>query len=221
LSAGVLFDLDGTLVDTNYLHVVAWWEAFRAYGHDVPTTDIHSYVGQGADRLVESVLGHDDRRVAEAHDDIYAARLHNVPVLPGAADLLRRTKAAGLLVVLASSASKPEVDQLRRALNVDDVIDQGTSSDEADESKPAPDIVQVALDKAGLAPADCLFVGDTVWDVEAAERARVRCIALLSGGICEQDLRQAGAVAVYRDAAALLAEFDTSPIGALAASAAK
>ena len=217
---GVLFDLDGTLVDTNYLHIVAWWEGFRTYGHDVPMSVIHSYVGQGADRLVESVLGHDDRRVAEAHDDIYAARLHSVPVLAGAADLVRKTKAAGLVVVLASSASKHEVEHLRRALDVDDVVDEVTTSDDADESKPAPDIVQIALEKADLMPSDCVFVGDTVWDVEASQKAGVRCVAVLSGGICEQALRDAGAVAVYRDAGALLGDFDISPLGALAGSTA-
>lgn len=212
---GVLFDLDGTLLDTNYLHVVAWWEAFRAYGHEVPGRLIHSFVGQGADRLVESVLGEEDGRIAEAHNDIYAARLHSIPVLPGAADLVRATKSAGLVVVLASSASAHELEHLRKALNVDDDVDVVTSSDDADESKPAPDIVQVALDKADLTSDECLFVGDTVWDVEAAQGSGLPCVAVLSGGICEQDLRAAGAVEVYRDSAALLEDFDNSPLGAL------
>src|SRR3954464_12821539 len=109
-SAGVLFDVDGTLVDTNYLHVVAWWQAFRAYGHAVTMQRLHGLVGQGAERLVTSVLGRPDQDVADAHTDFYGPELHRLPAFPGAAELLRAVKSAGLAVVLATSASEQEAE---------------------------------------------------------------------------------------------------------------
>src|SRR3954451_11487341 len=221
MRAGILFDVDGTLVDTNYLHVVAWWHAFRAHNHTIPMHKLHETVGQGSDRFVESILGHEDEDVANAHTDFYGPFLHDLAPFPGAAELLRATKRAGLAVVLATSASAKEAGQLRAALDADDVIDEVTNKDDAEESKPDPDIVQTALDKAGVDPAHALFVGDTVWDVEAARRAGLDCVAVLSGGIPEHDLRDAGAVAVYRDVKHLLEEFDDSPLAKLAATIAK
>src|SRR3954452_7119852 len=203
---GILYDVDGTLVDTNYLHVVAWWHAFRAHGHTVPMRKLHETVGQGSDRFVETILGHHDEDVANAHTDFYGPFLHELAAFDGAADLLRATKLAGLAVVLATSASAKEAEHLRAALGVDDVIDEVTSKDDVEESKPDPDIVQTALDKAGLDAVDALFVGDTVWDIEAARRAGLDCVAVLSGGIPEHDLRDAGAVAIYRDVKHLLEE---------------
>src|SRR4051794_18344794 len=147
---GVLFDVDGTLVDTNYLHVVAWWKAFRSRDHQVPMSTLHRTVGQGADRFVESVLGRSDDDVAKAHSDFYGPHLHELATFPKAADLLRATKAAGLVVVLATSATEEEAGHLRAAIDADDVIDALTHSEDADESKPDPDIVETALDKAGL-----------------------------------------------------------------------
>lgn len=215
-SFGVLFDVDGTLVDTNYLHVVAWWHAFRAAGHQVSMTDIHRTVGQGAGRLIDSLLGAQDDAVEQGHTDFYSPFLYEAPAFPHAADLLRTTKKAGLSVVLATSASEKEAGMLRQAIDADDVIDALTNSDDVESSKPEPDIVQAALDKADLSADRALFVGDTVWDVEAARRAGLDCVAVLSGGISEHELREAGAVAVYRDVAALLDGFDESPLGELA-----
>jgi HAD superfamily hydrolase (TIGR01509 family) len=212
---GVLFDVDGTLVDTNYLHVVAWWHAFRSQGHQVSMSTLHRTVGQGSDRFVESVLGHDDDDVSKAHSDFYGPHLHELAAFPKAADLLRATKEAGLVVVLATSATEEEAAHLRGAIDADDVIDALTHSEDAEESKPDPDIVQTALDKAGLDADRALFVGDTVWDVEAARRAGLDCVCVRSGGIGAEELREAGAIAVYDDVAALLADFDDSPIGAL------
>jgi len=220
MRAGILFDVDGTLVDTNYLHVVAWWHAFRAHGHTIPMRRLHETIGQGSGRLVETILGNADEDVANAHTDFYGPFLHQLAPLAGAADLLRATKGAGLAVVLATSASAKEADHLRAALDADDVIDEVTNKDDVEESKPDPDIVQTALEKAGLEAANALFVGDTVWDVEAARRADLDCVAVLSGGIAEHDLRDAGAVAVYRDVQHLLDDFDDSPLAKLAASVA-
>jgi len=216
MRGGILFDVDGTLVDTNYLHIVAWSRALRANGHHVPMRKLHETVGQGADRFVETVLGHENSEVSDAHADFYGPFLHELTPFDGAAALLRATKKAGLVVVLATSASAKEAQHLRDALDADDAIDEVTSKDDVEESKPDPDIVRTALDKAGLKAADALFVGDTVWDVEAAKRAGLDCVAVLTGGIPEHDLRDAGAVAVYRDVRHLLDEFDDSPLADLA-----
>jgi HAD superfamily hydrolase (TIGR01509 family) len=213
---GVLFDVDGTLVDSNYLHVVAWWHAFRARGHQPSMNQLHQTVGQGSERFVESVLGHADDAVSDAHSDFYGPFLHRLVAFPGAAELLTTTKKAGLSVVLATSASAKETEHLLRAIDADDAIDVVTSKDDVEESKPDPDIVRTAMDKAGLVPQRCVFVGDTVWDVEAARRAGLDCVCVLSGGIAEEQLRDAGAVAVYRDVAHLLDDFEASALGALA-----
>jgi HAD superfamily hydrolase (TIGR01509 family) len=207
---GVLFDVDGTLVDTNYLHVIAWWQAFRSQGHQVAMTDLHRTVGQGSDQFVSSIIGRDDGKIADAHTDFYGQWKHQLTAFPGAADLLRTTKKAGLSVVLATSASEAEAEHLTAAIDADDAIDVVTTKGDADSSKPDPDIVQSALDKAELQPADAVFVGDTVWDVQAAGRAGVATIGFRSGGVSEGELRDAGAVAVYDDAAHLLAELDSS-----------
>ncbi|MCA6096082.1 HAD family hydrolase [Streptomyces sp. SCA3-4] len=213
-----VFDVDGTLVDTNYLHAVTWWEAFHQAGHRVPMTDIHHTVGMGSDRLVERLLGEDrdrdqDDALSAAHTAVYATWFDRLPVLDGAADLLRTLARRGWTVVLATSAQGAELAALRRAIDADDAIHDATSADDVESSKPAPDPVQQALEQAGVPPARALFVGDTVWDVRAARRAGVDCVALLSGGIGRTELQEAGAVAVYRDPAALLAGLDDSPFG--------
>ena len=212
---GVLYDVDGTLVDTNYLHVVAWWHAFRSRGHRVPMTDLHRTVGQGSDQFVSSILGHDDDEIADAHSDFYGPFKHQLMSFDGAADLLRTTKKAGLVVVLATSASEAEAKHLTAAIDANDAIDVVTTKGDVDASKPDPDIVKTALDKAGLTSGDAIFVGDTVWDVEAARRGGLDCVCVLTGGIGEQELRDAGAVAVYRDVRHLLDDFDASPIARL------
>jgi phosphoglycolate phosphatase-like HAD superfamily hydrolase len=213
--SGVLFDVDGTLVDTNYLHVIAWSRALRANGHEVPMARLHRTVGQGSDQFVGTVLGHADDAVSAAHSDFYGPNLHDLVAFSGAADLLRTTKKAGLRVVLSTSASDEEVEHLRQAIDADDAIDELTCKDDVDSSKPDPDLVQVGLDKAGLTAARAVFVGDTVWDVEAAKRAGVPCVGVLSGGISAAELRDAGAVAIYDDVAQLLREFDDSPLAGL------
>ena len=213
----VLFDVDGTLVDSNYFHVLAWWQAFTENGHEVTMIALHRLIGQGSDRLVESVIGKPDSDVVEAHSAQWSEWIDRTPSLPGATDLLRRTKSAGLDVVLATSASSDELQTLRQAIAADDVIDHATSKDDAEESKPDPSIVQAALSAGGYDPADTVLVGDTVWDVEAAKRAGVpTVVTVLTGGISEAELRDAGAAEVYRDPAELAARFDDSALGALA-----
>jgi HAD superfamily hydrolase (TIGR01509 family) len=213
----VLLDVDGTLVDSSYLHVVAWWEAFRSQGHDVAMTDIHRCIGMGSDRLVETLLDKPSDDVVEAHTDYYAPRLRQLRPVADATRLLRRAHDAGLVVVLATSASGKEALHLRAALDCDDVIDHMTTSEDADNAKPEPDIVVSAMESADLQTENCAFVGDSVWDIEACTRVDMPCIALLSGGISAAELTAAGAVAVYQDPAQLLEEFDTAVLGRLPA----
>lgn len=214
----VLFDVDGTLVDSNYLHAVCWWEAFTQAGHDVPASRIHRAIGMGSDQLLDALLPQDRDRDADdgiraAHGALYATYWSRQRPLPGAADLLRACKKRGLRVILASSADEREFAALRAALDADDAIDDATSSADVDRSKPAPDLVRTALDKAGVAPDAAVFVGDTVWDVQACRKAGVPCIGLLSGGISRDELAGAGAAEVYDGPAELLAALAGSLIG--------
>jgi HAD superfamily hydrolase (TIGR01509 family) len=216
MARGVLFDIDGTLVDSNYATVLAWADAFASLGYNVPMVRIHNLVGQGAERLVENAVGWVDDSAVEAHDDFYAPRLHHLQVFDQAAELLRKAKSTGLIVVLATSASARDARFLRASLDADDVIDHATTSDDAESSKPEPDIIHAALEATGLRAQDCVFVGDTVWDVKAAKRAGMDCVCVLTGGIAEADLLEAGAVAVYPAVTDLLDAFDDSPLGELA-----
>jgi HAD superfamily hydrolase (TIGR01509 family) len=207
---GILFDVDGTLVDTTYLHTVAWWEALRQHDNDVPMAEIHRAIGMGSDRILEHLLGPDrdsdaDDAMVKAHDILYGAWWERLRPLPGAADLLRECAKRGLSVVLASSAKEAELKQLRRVLDADDVITAATSSADAKSSKPAPDILQAALDQSDVDPGNCVYVGDAVWDVKAAGKLDIPCIGLECGGTSAAELADAGAVATYRDPAALLA----------------
>ncbi len=213
---GVLFDVDGTLIDTNYLHVVAWWQALRERGYDVTMAGIHEAVGMGSDKLMQRILGKEDPSVSAAHSRYYAPYLGRLRPFPRAADLLRATAQLGLAVVLASSVKSDEVDILLDTLQAGDAIETVVSSSDAEQTKPAPDLVQVAMRRSGLDPGECVMVGDTAWDVEAAGRSGVPCIAVRTGGWSAERLRAAGAVAVYDDVAALLAELPDSPIGRLA-----
>jgi HAD superfamily hydrolase (TIGR01509 family) len=216
-----LFDVDGTLVDTNYLHGVTWWEAFVQGGHVVAMTDIHRAIGMGSDEMLDHLLPADRDRDADlklrlAHSALYATYWSRLRPLPGAADLLRTCQRRGLTVVLASSADEPEFNALRAALDAEDAIDAATFSGEVESSKPAPDLVEVALEKAGVPAGEAVFVGDTVWDVQACQKAGVPCIGLLSGGISRDELTAAGAVEVYPGPADLLAALGDSLLGGAA-----
>jgi HAD superfamily hydrolase (TIGR01549 family) len=170
---GVVFDVDGTLLDTNYLHVAAWWEAFRERGHDIRCADIHRALGMGSEELIKRVLGKPDPSVSAAHSRHYAPYLGRIRPLPGAADLLRATARLGLDVVLATSAKSDEVDLMLDALGAGSAISAAVSSGDVERAKPDPGIVQKALDVSGVDPGRAVMVGDTVWDVFAAERAGI------------------------------------------------
>jgi HAD superfamily hydrolase (TIGR01509 family) len=207
--AGVLFDVDGTLVDTPYLHAVCWAEALRQSGHDVPMATVHRSIGMGSDEILDHLLGpdrdkDDDETVTSAHLALYKQFWGRLRPLPGAVELMRRCTERGVRVVLASSASKEELAALRCTLDADDAIHTATSSTDADAGKPSPDILQAALDQSGLAPQRVHFVGDSVWDAEAAKRAGVPFVGVTCGGTSEAELRAAGAIEVWRDPADLL-----------------
>ena len=215
----VLFDIDGTLVDSNDMHVRAWMEAFETVGATFDAEAIHSQIGKGTDMLVPHFLPDADEALQEklgvAHGDVFKARyLHQVRPFPGAHDLLARTHAAGKAVVLASSASAAELEHYVGLLDVAAFVSETTSADDVENTKPAPDIFAVALKKiAPIAPEDVLVLGDTPYDVEAAAKCGIRAVALRSGKFADDLLRDAGAVALYDDVAALLRDYDRSPLG--------
>ena len=214
----VLFDVDGTLVDSNYLNTVAWWEAFTQAGHEVPMTRIHRSIGMGSDQLLGELLPGDrdqsaDDGIVTSHAALYSVYWSRLRPLPGAARLLRACHEHGLRVILASSAGPRELSVLREALDADDAIDDFTSAGDVDESKPAPDLVQVALRKAASRPQGAVFVGDAVWDALACARAGVPCVGVLSGGTSEAELRHAGAVRVFPGPADLLDAFPSGLLG--------
>ncbi len=214
---GVLFDVDGTLVDSNYLHVFAWLRAFRAAGFDhVTAADVHRRVGMGGELLLEELIGGSDETAKKAHSEEYERLWPDLKPFPGAVDLVREVRRRGGATVLATSATEEEVGALRRALDCDDAITAVTSSADVEEAKPSPDIFATARESVGLAKDRCVVVGDTVYDAEAAGKAGITCVGVLTGGISRRELLDAGMVEVYEDAAALLTAFDQSPLGSLA-----
>lgn len=213
-----LFDVDGTLVDTNYLHAVTWWQAFAKSGYGVEMTDIHRAIGMGSDQLLDHLLPPDrdhsnDEAIRHSHDALFSVYWPHLRPLPGAAALLRACRRRGQRVVLATSAGADELSAMRRALDAEDAIDEITSSADVDRSKPAPDIVEAAIAKAGVRPGEAVFIGDTVWDVRACRRAGIRCLAVLTGGICHDELEVAGADEIYDSAQDLLDHFVETPLG--------
>jgi phosphoglycolate phosphatase-like HAD superfamily hydrolase len=208
---GVLFDIDGTLLDTNYLHVLAWWQAFRDNGHPVSMWTLHRAIGIGSEELVQRVLGRPDDDVVQAHSERYEPLRDQVTAFPKVPELLSACADRGLTVVLATSGAKDDLDWMLPAIGAPDGVIAGTTtSADVDAAKPHPDLLRVAVRDHDLDPARTVAVGDTVWDVEAATSAGLPCVALLSGGIGRDEL--SGAAARYDDPAALLAGLDSSPL---------
>jgi HAD superfamily hydrolase (TIGR01509 family) len=213
----VLFDIDGTLVDSNEQHVNAWSFAFREEGHPQEIDDIRTQIGKGGDLLVPELLPDVDEairnQISKRHGDHFKdIYLENVRAFEGAAELIERVHASGRKVVLASSAKKNELEHYVELLGVKSLIDAATSIDDVETSKPEPDIFGVALEKIGVAAANALVVGDTIYDVDAALRAGVATVGVTSGPFDERQLKDAGAIAVFADVASILREFDRSPL---------
>ena len=218
----VLFDVDGTLVDSNDLHARAWVDAFAEAGITVEFAAVRRCIGMGGDKLMPAVSGLAEdspqgASIAERRGAIFRERyLHDVKAFPGAADLVAAVKGSGLHAVAASSAKKEELTPLLRIAGADWLMDAKTSSDDADASKPEPDIVHAALARVKARPHDAILIGDTPYDVEAATRAGVEAIAFRSGGWGDADL--GGAIAIYDGAWTLLEQFDRSALGVRARS---
>jgi HAD superfamily hydrolase (TIGR01509 family) len=212
----ILFDIDGTLVDSNEAHVDAWLEAFRKEGFEFGRQQIHDQIGKGGDLLVPSLLPHlgeeEREKLAEAHGDIFKSRyLPHLKPFPGGREILRHAADAGQKVVLASSAAREELDHHVETLDAGSLLTATTSKDDVEHSKPCPDIFAKALEKSGcVSPGDAVVVGDTPYDIAAANQLGVPAVAVRSGGFTDEQLKDA--VAIYDDVAALLADYDNSPL---------
>ena len=196
----VLLDLDGTLVDTNYHHGIAWYRAFRAHGIVLPLWQIHRHVGMGGDLMVPALIGDEGEEASgdalrKAHGTHYDELVDEVSALAGAHELLQALRDDGLEVVLASSSQGKYLDRYLELLDARELVDAATTADDVETSKPAPDLLEVAKEKAGSRAL--AMVGDSPWDIESARRAQLPCIALLTGGYSERELLDAGAEIVF------------------------
>ncbi|MDQ4060722.1 MAG: HAD family hydrolase [Pseudomonadota bacterium] len=215
----VIFDVDGTLIDTVDLHAAAWVETFRRYGREVSHDEVRGQIGKGGDQLMPVFLPAD--LIERQGEEIEAFRkelfkrdyLPRARPFPGVRPLFERIRAAGQHIVLASSGKADEVEHYKKLADIADLIDDATSSDDAERSKPYPDIFQAALGRiAPIGPEDAVVVGDTPYDAEAAGKAGLRTVGVLCGGFPERDLRQAGCMAIYRDPEDLLRNYERSPL---------
>jgi HAD superfamily hydrolase (TIGR01549 family) len=211
-----IFDLDGTLIDSVDLHALAWQEAFAKFGHDVSFEQARSQIGKGGDKLIPVFLSEDAQRdhgdeLEEWRGERFkSAYLPLVRPFAAVPELLQRVRNAGLRIAIGSSAKKAELDKYLDIAGIADQVDAATSSEDAEESKPAPDIFQVALKKLGIEGAAVVAIGDTPYDATAARKAGIEAIGVLCGGFSEASLRQAGCVDVYPGPATLFACFDRS-----------
>ncbi len=215
MSRAAILDIDGTLVDTNYHHTIAWYRAFLQSEVTLELWRIHRHIGMGGDQLVAALAG--DEFEAEHGDDVraaekalYMALIHEVRPLPGARALVEDLKRGGHAVVLASSAKPDEVEHYLDLLGVRDLADDWTHSGDVDRTKPHPDLVEAAIGKAG--GGEAVMVGDSTWDCEAADRAGIPAIAVLTGGFSEAELREAGAVCAFRSVEELRAGIRSTPL---------
>ena len=214
MARAAILDLDGTLVDTNYHHALAWSRAFRQHGIVLPLWKVHRAIGMGGDKLIAALAGDEVERergdgIREAEDEEYQALIAETEPFDGARDLVAELAGRGFVVVLASSAKQHELDHYLDLLDVRELVDGWTSSADVEATKPDPDLVHAALDKART--RDAVMVGDTGWDCEAAARAGIATVCVLTGGWSADELRRAGAVAVYESVVELNERLDEAP----------
>ena len=213
-----LLDVDGTLIDSNYQHALAWYRAFRRHGIVLPVWRVHRAIGMGGDQLVPALAGEkvDKEKgdeIRETRDPIYKELLSEVEPLHGAHDLIVDLKERGMRVVLASSSPKDELEHYLELLDAEDLADASTTKDDVEATKPAPDLVRAALEKAGVEADRAVMVGDARWDVEAAAKAGVETLCVMTGGWSKQELREAGAAAVFESADELRRRLDETLLG--------
>ena len=210
-----ILDVDGTLVDTNYHHALAWYRAFRNHGIVLPLWRLHRHVGMGGDKYVAALAGEEvekriGERLREEWEAVFDEVLDEIEPLAGARDLVVELKGRGLRVVLASSSIEKHLDAFLDKVDLRGLADAWTTKDDVESSKPEPDLVRAALEKAGS--DDAVMMGDTPWDVEAARKAGVETIGVVTGGFSELELRDAGAVAVYESVDVLRCRLDETPL---------
>jgi len=213
-----ILDIDGTLVDTNYQHAIAWYRAFRAEGVVLPLWRIHRHIGMGGDQLVAALAGEDfdaehGDSVRDAEKGLYMELIDEVEPLEGARELLERLSESGHALVLASSAKPDEVEHYLDLLDARELADGWTTSGDVERTKPEPDLVAAAVEKAGGGRA--VLIGDSTWDCEAAKRADVPTIAVLTGGFSDRELREAGAACVFETLPELLDRIEDTPLRAV------
>lgn len=215
----VLFDIDGTLVDSNYLHVHAWCRAFSEAGISVESWRIHRSIGMDGSRLVESLASGASRgqrdQATELHSRFYKETIPLLRLVPGARQLLNQVSSHGLQVVLATSAPEDELSTLRELLDVEELVSAVTSGEDVEVAKPEPAIVDIALRRAGVDYSRAVFIGDSVWDAKASARASVPCIGVRSGGVSREELENAGATMVFDNVQGIADQFEASPLAEL------
>ena len=214
MARAVLLDVDGTLIDANYQHALAWYRAFRANGLVMPIWKIHRHVGMGGDQLVPALIGEEadaekGADIRETRKEIYQELIEEVAPLDGAHELIADLKERGRTAVLASSAPEKEIDHYLDLLEARDLADGWTTDDDVEATKPEPDLVRAALVMAGTDEA--VLVGDTPWDIESARKSGIETITVITGGYSEQELRDAGAVGVYESVQELRAHLEEPP----------
>ncbi len=212
---GVIFDVDGTLLDNNYFHAIAWWRALRGAGIEIPMSRVHRGIGMGGSEMMAALIGEQRPELSEAHGREFAGFRDEMVAFTAVPELLREVKSMGLRVMLGTSARPENLPAMLQAINADDAIHGIVSSEDVEQAKPHPDIFSTALARGGLDPDRTLVVGDTRWDVEAARRAGLSCLTVLTGGWSEAELLAAGSVAVYDSPQDLLHRLDASPLAGL------
>ncbi|HWF73779.1 MAG TPA: HAD family hydrolase [Solirubrobacteraceae bacterium] len=210
-----VLDIDGTLVDTNYHHAIAWYRAFRTHGIILPIWRIHRHIGMGGDQMVKALTDEETEtergeEIRAAEKDEYLALVDEVEPMDGSRELIEELKQRGHTVVLASSAKEDEVERYLDLLDARDLADSWTTSADVEATKPEPDLVRAALDRAG--GTDGTMVGDTPWDVMSAQGAGIETLAVLTGGFSAAELRDAGALDVFESVAELRAKLDETPL---------
>lgn len=215
----VIFDVDGTLIDSVDLHAHAWQDAFREFGHEVAFDKLRGQIGKGGDQLLPVFLSKEE--IAAKGEALNARRgaifkeryLSRIKPFPMVRELLQRIQDDGMRIALASSAKQDELAAYEKAARIEDLLQAETSTDDAERSKPEPDIFEAAMQRlGGMDPRQVIVIGDTPYDAEAAGKAGLRTIGVLCGGWPEDALKRAGCIATYRDPADLLAQYDTSPL---------
>ena len=200
MAKAAILDVDGTLVDTNYQHALAWYRAFRQHDFIVPIWKIHRSIGMGSDQLIPHLIGEEAAEKAEedlsaAEKPLFRAMIEECEPLEGARQLIADLHEAGKTVILASSANQQDIDHYLDLLDAREIADDWTTSDDVEKTKPEPDLVQAALEKAGT--EDAVMIGDSTWDIEAAKRAGIDTIAVMTGGFSADELKEAGAAQVF------------------------